>query len=163
MILDSLLVEFGIYDLTETEKVEFNRVWHRLKPWPDAQRGLTRLRRGFILGTLSNGHVALLANLSKNAGLSWDVILSAEFVKHYKPDPEVYRMAPDMLDLRPDEVMLAASHPGDLLAARAVGLRTALILRPLEYGPNFRPEIPANASFDRTADDLEDLAAQFGW
>ena len=40
MILEEILVEFGIEGLTEEEKKHWNRVWHRLQPWPDSAGGL---------------------------------------------------------------------------------------------------------------------------
>ena len=87
MILDELLDKFGITVLGEDDKQHWNRVWHRLTPWPDSVSGLTRLRQHYVLATLSNGNVALLTNMAKHGGLPWDCILSAEIVRHYKPDP----------------------------------------------------------------------------
>ena len=162
MILDELLEEFEIRSLSESEKDHLNRVWHRLKPWPDAVGGLNRLREGFIIATLSNGNVALLTNMAKNAGLSWDCILSAELTGHYKPDPEVYQKAADMLGLKPNQVMMVAAHPGDLLGAQAVGFRTGLVPRPEEYGDRRNPDADVGTSFDFVASDFNDLAAQLG-
>ena len=36
--LDTLLAKYDITGLSEAEKDHINRVWHRLKPWPDAVR-----------------------------------------------------------------------------------------------------------------------------
>jgi 2-haloacid dehalogenase len=69
--LERLLAEFGIAGLSETEIDALNRAWHRLDPWPDAIGGMTRLKRRYILVTLSNGNVALLVNMAKRAGLPW--------------------------------------------------------------------------------------------
>ena len=44
IILDDLLDKFGVTGLTEAEKDHWNRVWHRLTPWPDAVEGLARLK-----------------------------------------------------------------------------------------------------------------------
>ena len=139
MILDELLDKFEINGLSESEKDHLNRAWHRLKPWPDAISGLQRLRKRFIVASLSNGNIALLTNMAKFSGLPWDCILSAELAKHYKPDPEVYQTAADLLDLPPNQVMMVAAHSGDLRAARAVGFKTAFVPRPLEFGPQQRP------------------------
>jgi len=35
MTLDELLPRFGMEGLTEAESVHLNKVWHRLRPWPD--------------------------------------------------------------------------------------------------------------------------------
>ncbi len=159
--LEELLEEFGIEGLTEEEIDHLNKVWHRLDPWPDSVAGLARLKKRYVISTFSNGNVALLTDMAKRAGLPWDLILSAELVKHYKPDPETYLMAPNLLDLRPDEVMLVAAHPSDLRAAQTHGLRAAYVLRPLEWGPEGEAE-PADPSFDLVVDDLIELAEKSG-
>jgi 2-haloacid dehalogenase len=154
--LEDLLSVFGIKDLSEEEKDHLNRVWHRLEPWPDAVEGLTRLKESYVIAPLSNGNVSLLVNMAKRAGLPWDLILSAELARHYKPDPETYLMAPDLLDHRPEQVMMVAAHPHDLRAARKNGLKTAYIPRPLEFGPGKEAE-PPDPSFDLVADDFVEL------
>jgi 2-haloacid dehalogenase len=155
--LEELLEEFGVESLSEEEIDHLNKVWHRLDPWPDSVAGLARLKERYVISTFSNGNVALLTDMAKRAGLPWDLILSAELVRHYKPDPETYLMAPNFLDLRPDEVMLVAAHPSDLRAAQTHGLRAAYVLRPLEWGPGGEAE-PADPSFDLVVDDLVELA-----
>ena len=135
MILDKILIDFGITGLSEDETEALNRAWHRLQPWPDSVAGLTRLKKKFILAPLSNGNIALMTNLAKHSGLPWDCILGAELVRHYKPDREVYQSAADFLNLKPADVMMVAAHLGDLRGAKAAGLMTAFVPRPLEYGP----------------------------
>jgi len=162
MTLDRILVDFKIAGLTEDEKGALNRAWHRLRPWPDSVAGLTKLKKKFIIAPLSNGNIALMTDMAKHAGLPWDCILGAELVRHYKPDREVYQSAADILDLRPDQVMMVAAHLGDLRAAKAVGLRTAFVARPLEYGPDGKPDLKGDASVDVSAKDFNDLAARLG-
>jgi 2-haloacid dehalogenase len=162
MILDRLLIEFKIDGLSETEKQHLNRAWHRLEPWPDTVRGLSRLRGKFIIATLSNGNVALLVNMAKHARLPWDGILSAELIKRYKPDLEVYQMSCDLLGLLPEQVMMVAAHKGDLRASQKIGMRTAFVQRPLEFGKGRTVDIAADPSFDITAADFEDLSAKLG-
>ena len=160
MILDGLLKQFSIRGLTESEIDDLNRAWHRLRPWPDARRGLARLKRHHVIATLSNGNVALLVNMAKNARLPWDTVLSAELFHHYKPDPETYLGAAQLLGFAPAEVMMVAAHKDDLRAAMACGLRTAFVRRPLEYGPNARMDVAAERAFDYNADDFLDLSRQ---
>jgi 2-haloacid dehalogenase len=162
IVLDQLLEKYHITGLSEADKEHFNRVWHRLTAWPDAVAGLTRLRARYILATLSNGNVALLTNMAKYAGLPWDCILSAELMKHYKPDPEVYQTAASLLGLRPDQVMMVAAHQGDLRAAQAVGQQTAFVPRPMEHGPERRPDLTPDPAFTVHAADFNDLAAKLG-
>lgn len=162
LILDDLLLKFDIQGLSEAEIDHLNRVWHRLTPWPDVRSGLRRLRKQFTLAALSNGNVALLTNMAKHANLGWDCILSAELARHYKPDPEVYLTAADLLGLAPQEVMMVAAHVHDLKGAQAVGFRTAFVLRPHEYGPKQTTDLVPDSSFDIVASDFIDLANQLG-
>ena len=168
MILDDLLKEFDITGLTEGEKEHWNRVWHRLYGWPDAVDGLTRLKKNYIIATLSNGNVSLLVEMAKFAGLPWDTVFGSDLFHHFKPDREVYLGAADLLSMKPSEVMMVAAHPPDLAAAASCGLRTGLVRRPLEGGPNRTPPppvtanapAPSPASFDVVATDFIDLAAK---
>lgn len=162
LVLDRILPQFGLGGLSDAERAALNRAWHRLRPWPDVVAGLTRLKTRFIIAPLSNGNIALMTNLAKHGGLPWDCILGAELVRHYKPDREVYLSAADFLDVRPAEVVMVAAHLGDLRAARALGLRTAFVVRPLEYGPTRTPDLQPDASVDLAAKDFEDLARQLG-
>ena len=162
LILDSLVPEFGLDALSEAERDHLNGVWHRLKPWPDAIPGLTRMRTRYVLATLSNGNIALLVNMAKNAGLPWDTVLSAELADAYKPDPTVYLKAADLLGLDPQQVMMVAAHRGDLLASAEIGFRTAFVPRPLEYGPNRERDLTPDPTFDLVAKDFVDFAGQLG-
>jgi 2-haloacid dehalogenase len=162
MTLENVLVDFGVTELSEEEKDFLNRAWHRLRPWPDAVSGLTRLKRKFIIAPLSNGNIALITNMAKHAGLPWDCVLGAELVRHYKPDPEVYRSAAELLDLRPNEVVMVAAHLRDLRAAKAEGLRTAFVVRPDEFGPDGNPDLTPDDSVDISAKSFDDLASQLG-
>ena len=162
MTLDKILVDFKLAGLNEDEKSTLNHAWHRLTPWPDAVAGLTRLKKKYIIAPLSNGNISLMTGLAKHAGLPWDVILGAELARHYKPDREVYQSAADLLDLKPADVMMVAAHLGDLRAAKQVGLRTAFVTRPKEYGPDGTPDLKADGIADLSAIDFNDLARQMG-
>jgi 2-haloacid dehalogenase len=159
--LDTLVPRFGLQELDDAARGALNRAWHRLDPWPDVVPGLLRLKRRFIIAPLSNGNVALLTNMAKRAGLPWDLILGAETSGAYKPQPRAYLRAAEMLGLAPSDVMLVAAHNGDLAAARAVGLRTAFVARPAEFGAGSpQAERVATAAWTRIAEDFVDLAVQ---
>ncbi len=160
--LTELLPQFGFPALSDAEQDDLVRVWHRLDPWPDSVPGLARLRARYTLAPLSNGNVALLTNMAKRAGLPWDCILGAELVRAYKPDPVVYQSAADFLGLRADQVLMVAAHQSDLRAARAAGLRTAFVPRPLEYGPANPPDPTPDPTFDLVAPDFLALADALG-
>ena len=160
MTLDKILVDFTFTGLSEDEKNALNHAWHRLTPWPDAVAGLTRLKKKFIIAPLSTGNISLMTDLAKHSGLPWDCILGAELARHYKPDREVYQSAADILDLKPADVMMVAAHLGDLRAAKGVGLRTAFVTRPLEFGSGGKPDLKPDASVEVSARDFRHLAQQ---
>ncbi|GAA4403255.1 haloacid dehalogenase type II [Quisquiliibacterium transsilvanicum] len=162
IILDELLPRFGLQRLDEAAREHLNRAWHRLDPWPDAVAGLTRLKRRYVICPLSNGNIGLLTNMAKRAGLPWDLILSAEVFRHYKPDPEAYLGLPGVFDLQPGEAMLVATHQKDLAGAQACGLATAFVERPLEMGPGAAKDDARDPRFDMHATDFLDLADQLG-
>jgi 2-haloacid dehalogenase len=162
MILDDLIPKFGLAALTEPERDDLNRAWHRLSPWRDSVGGLKRLKRRYVLATMSNGNVALLVNMAKRAGLPWDTVLSAEIAGHYKPDREAYLCVPRLLGIDPGEVLMVAAHKDDLDGAARAGLRTAFVARPLEFGDPARKDVAPEPRFDVNADDFLDLARQLG-
>jgi len=162
MLLEDLLKEFRIEGLSEEEKDNWNRVWHRLRPWPDSVPGLTRLKKKYTIAPCSNGNVALLNDMAKHSGLPWDLILGAEVAKHYKPDREAYLTSVSLLGLKPEEVMMCAAHSGDLNSARSLGLRTGFIHRPHEYGPTRQPDNAKPGDFDVVSENMLDLASKMG-
>lgn len=159
-MLEETLAKFAITTLTESERQSFNRIWHRLDPWPDSAPGLQRLKSRFIITTLSNGNIALLTEMAKHAGLPWDCVLSAENVHRYKPDPAVYRLPLELFELAPGQVMMVAAHEHDLQGAKKCGLRTAFVHRPLEHGPGKTIALPAPGRYDIVANSFLDLADQ---
>jgi 2-haloacid dehalogenase len=160
--LEKLVVQFDITGLTEADLDYLTRGWHRLHPWPDSVSGLTRLKTRFIIGPLSNGNVALLTNMAKHAGLPWDLVLSAELFEHYKPDREVYLGAARLLGLKPEQVMMVAAHNNDLEAAKRLGLKTAFVARPTEYGPLQVRDFKAEGEWDIVAKDFNEVADRMG-
>jgi 2-haloacid dehalogenase len=160
MMLDQVLENFGIVSLTQTEKKKLSQVWARMDAWPDAVSGLARLKRKFVVCALSNGSVHQLVSIAKNADLPWDLIISVEMFQAYKPDPRVYRGAVGLMQCRPEEVMMVATHEYDLQAAASQGMRTAFVARPLEWGPRNLVEAGERGEFDIVAADFDDLASQ---
>jgi 2-haloacid dehalogenase len=155
--LDALLAERHL-ELPVAARRRLVHAWHRLEPWSDVRGGLEELRRARVTATLSNGHVALLVDLLRHGDLRVDCVLSAELARVYKPQPEAYLTAARLLGLKPADVMLVAAHPWDLAGARAAGLRTAFVERPLEYGPGSPPRADPDA--DETVTDLRELAVR---
>jgi 2-haloacid dehalogenase len=160
--LEKLVAQFSISGLNDADLHYLTMGWHRLHPWPDSVSGLTRLKTKYIIGPLSNGNVALLTNMAKFAALPWDLVLSAELFEHYKPDPETYLGAARLLGLPPEQVMMVAAHNHDLKAAQKLGLKTAFVARPAEYGPLQKYDFEAKGDWDIVAKDFNGIADRMG-
>ena len=175
-ILDILHIEnlkkissrFGLDKLSSDDFDLLVKAWHRLPGWPDSSEGLNKLKTKFIIATQSNGNIALMVNMAKYSNLNWDVILGAEVVGHYKPEPEAYLKACRALHLNPEECMMVAAHDDDLKAASLQGMKTGYVHRPYEYGKDKLFDISevndykSNRSWDFISKDLNDLAYQLG-
>lgn len=159
--LKASLDDFGLESTAfpQNELEELNLAWHRLEPWPDAIEGLSTLKQRFIIAPLSDGNTRLLVNMAKHAGLPWDTILGADIFKAYKPMPEVYLGACELLGVKPKRAMLVAAHDYDLDAARRCGLKTAYIHRDHAHDPSKADSPRLTSKWDVSAGDLIELAA----
>jgi 2-haloacid dehalogenase len=160
--LDQVLLDLGVEGFDMAAREELTVAWERLPPWLDSIPGLERLSRRFTVATLSNGNRSQQTALIRYGGLPFQRVLSAEDVRHYKPDPEVYLGAVSSLGLEANQVMMVAAHKSDLRAAQAVGLRTAFVERPLEKGPGGGADLLPDPLADMQASDFMDLADKLG-
>ena len=166
--LKKISSRFGLDKLSSDDFDLLVKAWHRLPGWPDSSEGLNKLKTKFIIATQSNGNIALMVNMAKYSNLNWDVILGAEVVGHYKPEPEAYLKACRALHLNPEECMMVAAHDDDLKAASLQGMKTGYVHSPYEYGKDKLFDISevndykGNRSWDFISKDLNDLAYQLG-
>lgn len=156
--LDALLPLYDLEALDADQRDHVNRVWHRLQPWDDVLPGLQQLKPHFILATLSNGNIELMVNMARNANLPWDMILGAELAQSYKPDPRTYLVSMDMLGLEPGQCLMVAAHNEDLRQAASLGMKTAFIARPSEYGDRQTVDFKSEEVWDFDCDSMVDLA-----
>ena len=162
---ENLITTLSEFDLDPSdyrdELDDLTAAWERLDPWDDSVAGLTALGREVIIGPLSNANLALLLRMALRAGLPWAVIIGSDVIRAYKPTLQAYRNAVDLLRLDPGEVMLAAAHNHDLAAAQRVGLATAFIPRPTEFGPDQTKDLAAEGVWDLVCPSIVDLAGRF--
>lgn len=127
----------------------------RWEPFPDAPPALTGLRaRGYRLGILSNVDDVLLEASVERLGVSFDLLVTAERVRSYKPAPAHFEVALAEVDGDSSRLVhVAQSHYHDVAAALALGIRTVWVNRRAEPLP--RPPLPAA--------EVPDLAAAAGW
>ncbi len=126
----------------------------RLPAWPDSTRGLARLAARLPLIGLSNASRCELLRLNAHAGLRWHQALSAQAAQTYKPAAGVYQLAVDVTGIAAERLLMVAAHAWDLRGARALGMRTAYIPRPVGDPP------ASGERFDIHAESLDDLADQ---
>jgi 2-haloacid dehalogenase len=160
--LDQVLLDLGVDGFDTGAREELTLAWERLPPWPDSVPGLERLSRRFTVATLSNGNRSQQTALIRYGGLPFQRLLSAEDVRHYKPDPEVYLGAASALGLEANQVMMVAAHKSDLRAAQAAGMRTAFVERPSEKGRGGGADLLPDPHADIEASDFMDLADKLG-
>ena len=166
--LKKISSRFGLDKLSSDDFDLLVKAWHRLPGWPDSSEGLNKLKTKFIIAAQSNGNIALMVNMAKYSNLNWDVILGAEVVGHYKPEPEAYLKACRALHLNPEECMMVAAHDDDLKAASLQGMKTGYVHRPYEYGKDKLFDISevndykGDRGWDFISKDLNDLAYQLG-
>lgn len=141
---------------------ELTRAWERLDPWPDSVEGLSRLKRRFAIGALSNGHIAGMLNLARYAGLPWDVIGGAELSRSYKPQAATYQRTIAAVGRLPQETAMVAAHNDDLLAARENGMRTVFVCRPTEYGSGQTKDLAPARDWDIVVSSLTEAADALG-
>ena len=164
--LKKISSKFNLHDLSDKDLNTLVKAWHRLPGWPDSSEGLNALKNKYILATQSNGNIALIVNMAKFSNLNWDVILGAEVIGHYKPEPEAYLKACSALDLKTEECLMVAAHDDDLKAASLQGMKTAYVHRPFEYGRDKLFDIAevndykGNKEWNIVSSDLNDLAKQ---
>ena len=160
--LKRVATNFGLGALSAEDEDFLVTAWHRLPGWPDSSEGMLRLKQKFILGSQSNGNIALIVNMAKYANLPWDVVLGAEVVGHYKPQPKAYLNACTALGLATENCMMVAAHNDDLVAARAAGMKTAFVCRPTEHGAGQTKDLLAEQDWEFVAQDFNDLADKLG-
>ena len=132
--LNNALKKMKIDYVSESNKKKMIFYWHRLNPWDDTKEAIISLNKKFLTSSLSNGNIYLQKNLIKYAGLELNFLVSAESVKLYKPNINVYLSAAESIGFHPNNCALVASHRNDLKAASKAGFFTTFIKRGTEYG-----------------------------
>lgn len=154
--LDELVPLFKGFDLSPSEKDDLTMTWHALHVWPDFPEALVRLRERYKVVVLSVLSYSILVDSSKHAGISWDGLLSCEFLGSYKPSAKAYQRCASLIRCAPNEVMMVATHPPDLAAAARAGMRTGHVMPKAEEAGSTGD----TSAFDVLARDYTDFADQ---
>ena len=159
-VLDEVMDAHPQLQLDLAERDELNHVWHRMNAWPGSAAALEALRSRYKVTVLTVMSWAIAVDCSKHNGISWDGILSCEFLGHYKPEPEAYQASAKYLGLNISEVMMCAAHKHDLMAAARAGMPTAYVPISGERGEGNDPDLSPDPSFTVNATGYPDLARQ---
>ena len=102
----------------------------RLSPYPEVPPMLEQLSPR-PCAILSNGSPSMLTAVVASSGLNgrFTHLLSADHVKVYKPDPRVYALAPQALDLSKDAIVFVSSNAFDAMGAKAYGFQVVWVNR----------------------------------
>ena len=155
-VLDELADAYPQLELSDADRDELNRAWHRMGVWDDVPDALRKLRKHYIVSILTVLSLSIVVDSSRHAGIDWDAYISCEFLGVYKPEAASYQTAARLLGAEPHEVMMVAVHPGDLLAGQRAGLKTGYV-KPKVWEPG--ADGPTTG-FDVTAEDYGDFARQ---
>lgn len=144
--------------LPDSAMAEVGAAFGELRPYPDVVEGLTRLQdAGWTTIALTNSAPAAVNSQLEGAGLTalFEHIVSVEVVRTYKPAPDPYRYVADLVDKKPEQLWMVATHDWDLAGARAVGYNTAFIQRPgMSYASCYEPAEISVADFTALANQL---------
>lgn len=117
-------------------------LYQNLACYPEVPDMLRQIKNaGLITGILSNGAPAMLEAACKSAGIAplIDHLISVEDIGIYKPDPRIYRLAMDRLNLPSAAIAFHSSNGWDIHAGKRAGFYAIWINRngqPDERLPN---------------------------
>lgn len=156
--LEKVLADHGLQAFTGQERDQVANAWHSLSAWPDFPAALAQLRSRYPVISFTMLPLALVVNVSRRNGITWDAVISCEMIATYKPHPQAYMQAASWMNLDPSDILMVACHNFDLNAARGCGFRTAFVRRPQEWGPPGPPDPTPHPDCDIVVDDFAAFA-----
>ena len=128
--LDYALESHGIHD--GSLRQDLMNAYQQLSCYPEVPDTLGKLRqRGLGTAILSNGSFEMLEAGVRNSGLEelLDGVFSVDTIRIFKPDPQVYQLAVERLQLAPEEIAFQSSNAWDAVGAAAFGLQVVWVNR----------------------------------
>ncbi len=155
--LTDVLQQHGLHDFTDAEQHRIGRAWHELDTWPDFAAAQAALRQTFPVVSFTMLPTALVVDVSRRNGITWDAVISCEMIGVYKPHAQAYTTAARWMALQPSQILMVACHNFDLNAAHQAGMHTAFVRRPDEWGPAGPPDPNPNMGYDFIEDNFDQL------
>lgn len=130
---DALNFALDTHEMTDAAlQQDLMQAYLELSCYPEVPKVLEALKqKGFRCAILSNGSTEMLNSAVRNSELQdfFDAVISVDSLGVYKPDPRVYQLAVDQLDLQPGEIAFQSSNAWDAAGAGAFGFKVAWINR----------------------------------
>lgn len=130
-VFPALVQEFGLAVSPEELFADFGLLLRQAQPMPHAAEVLAELRRRDVrLGLVTNGWSAVQRECLERCGLSgaFGVVLISEEVGLSKPDPRIYSLALDELEVTAEDAWFVGDSPrNDIQGPQEVGLRAAYL------------------------------------
>ncbi len=117
-------------ELDEREAREFAASMKSWPPFAESHEALVRLGRKFRLAILSNVDTSTLESSIALLGVRFELLVTAQMLRSYKPRPEHWHTALSRLGLEKTRVLhVGCSLFHDIRPAQALGIRTAFVNR----------------------------------
>lgn len=130
---DALDYALDAHDIDDSSlRDKLMNAYMTLDAYPEVENVLKILKdKGYQTAILSNGAPGMLEAAVSSAGIGdlLDATLSIEDVGIYKPDPRVYQLAVDRLDVRAEEISFQSSNAWDAVGAATFGFQVAWVNR----------------------------------
>ena len=130
---DALDFAFDMYAVKDLDlKKDLIEAYLQFDCYPEVPETLSELNsRGFKIAILSNGTPKMLEAAVRNSGLGTMIpeIFSVEKAGVFKPDPRVYQIAVNELNVKPEEIAFQSSNAWDASGAATFGFKVAWINR----------------------------------
>lgn len=113
----------------EWQPLSLPRSWYQLRAHPDSAEGIRVLRSKYICVALSNGPVDLITEISRLAGIDWDLIVPIQLRKVYKDHCDAYKILFELYPYEAGEFAMITANPGfgDVEASSSLGMKPIVI------------------------------------
>lgn len=122
-------------DLNEDSKQMLMQCYQNLPAYTEVPTALAEIKAaGFRLCSFSNGTIEAVSSLLEQADIIqyFDMVVSVDTVKRYKPDPAVYQHFVASSGSEKSNIWLVSSNAFDILGAAGFGLQTAWLQQSAE-------------------------------
>ncbi len=110
-----------------------NKLVYSIKEWPpfpDTRENLLKLKNYGEIGIISNTDREFIEASIKNMDVEFDHVVVAEDIKLYKPNPEVFNKARELIGINVDDkwIHISSYHTYDIIPAKESNEKIVTIL-----------------------------------